>query len=337
MMKFSTRRSRAVIALAAALTLLGSVAEARVGRGGSFGSRGSRTFDAPPVTRTAPNQASPIERSQIPQSQFQNRPGMPPAGQVAQPRRFGFGTGLFAGLLGAGLLGMLFGNGFFGGLAGLASFFGLLLQLALVAFLVSFALRWFRRRQEPAAANAYGRTMQGGPVPPSGGMGGVLGGMSLGGGLGGARGQDAPRRPGVRDEVGIGEKDYAAFERSLHEVQEAYSQGDVAALWRLATPEMAGYIQEELNENASNGVVNTIANVRLEQGDLAEAWREGNTDYATVAMRFAHTDVTTEKATGRVVDGDPNRIIEATELWTFRRESGREGGAEWKLSAIQQA
>jgi predicted lipid-binding transport protein (Tim44 family) len=338
MMRFSTRRGRAVIALAAALALLGGVAEARVGRGGGFGSRGGRTFDAPPVTRTAPNPAGPINRSQVPQSQFQNRPGMPPAGQVAQPSRFGFGTGLFAGLLGAGLLGMLFGNGFFGGLAGLGSFFGLLLQLALVAFLISFAIRWFRRRQEPATAHAYGRSAQGSPVPPAGGpvsprggLGGTLGGLGLGG-LGRAPVQDAPRRPGVQDEVGIGEKDYAAFERTLHEVQAAYSRQDVAALWNLATPEMAGYIQEELNENASKGVVNTVGNVRLAQGDLAEAWREGETDYATVAMRFAHTDVTTDKATGRIVDGDPDRIVETTELWTFRRDRG----ADWKLSAIQQ-
>jgi predicted lipid-binding transport protein (Tim44 family) len=338
MMTFSTRRGRAVIALAAALTLLGSVAEARVGRGGGFGSRGGRTFDAPPVTRTAPNPAGPINRSQAPQNQFQNRPGTPPAGQAAQPRGFGFGSGLFAGLLGAGLLGMLFGNGFFGGLAGLASFFGLLLQLALVAFLISFAIRWFRRRQEPVAAHAYGRSAQGGAVPPAGGpmtsrggLGGALGGLGLGG-LGRTPGRDAPRRPGVQDEVGIGEKDYAAFERALHEVQGAHSRQDVAALWGVATPEMAGYIQEELNENASKGIVNTVGNVRLVQGDLAEAWREGETEYATVAMRFAHTDVTTEKATGRVVEGDPDRIIEATELWTFRRD--RDG--DWKLSAIQQ-
>lgn len=330
MMTFSTRRGRVVIALAAALTLLGGVAEARVGRGGGFGSRGGRTFDAPPVTRTAPNPAGPINRSEVPQNQFQNRLGVPPAGQVAQPR-FGFGTGLFAGLLGAGLLGMLFGNGFFGGLAGLASFFGLLLQLALVAFLISFAIKWFRRRQEPAAAHAYGRSTQSGPVPPAGGIGGALGGMGLGG-LGRAPAQVAPQRPGVRDEIGIGEKDYAAFERALHEVQAAYSRQDVPALWSLATPEMAGYIQEELNENASKGVVNTVRDVRLVQGDLAEAWREGETEYVTVAMRFAHSDVTTEKATGRVVEGHPDRILEATELWTFRRDRG----GDWKLSAIQQ-
>ena len=46
-------------------------------------------------------------------------------------------------------------------------------------------------------------------------------------------------------------------------------------------------MQEELNENAGKGVVNTVTNVRLLQGDLAEAWREGDADYATVAMRFA--------------------------------------------------
>src|ERR671917_235298 len=178
MMNVSTRRGRAVIALAAALTLAGSVAEARVGRGGGFGSRGARTFEAPPATRTAPNPAGPIERSKIPQNQFQNRPGMPAGAQAAQPRRFGFGTGLFAGLLGAGLLGMLFGNGFLGGLAGLASFLGLLLQIALIGGLVWLAVRFFRRRQEPAIAGAgergpMARSALGGMTPPVGGGAGA--------------------------------------------------------------------------------------------------------------------------------------------------------------------
>jgi predicted lipid-binding transport protein (Tim44 family) len=152
------------------------------------------------------------------------------------------------------------------------------------------------------------------------------------GGLGGL-GQGAPRRPGVRDEIRIGEQDFAAFERSLGEVQDAYSRGDVAALWTLATPEMAGYMQEELNDNSARGVVNKVSNVRLLQGDLSEAWREGSTDYATVAMRYSLTDSTIDKATGRVVEGDPTNPVEATELWTFRRD---QGGA-WKLSAVQQS
>jgi predicted lipid-binding transport protein (Tim44 family) len=349
MMKFASRRSRVMVALAAALVLAGSAAEARVGRGGgSFGSRGARTYTAPPATRTAPEAAAPIQRSQIPnQGPNVTRPGAP-APNVAQPRRFGFGTGLMAGLFGAGLLGMLFGHGFFGGLGGLASIFGLLLQIGLVVLVVSFAMKWFRnRRQQPAYAGSgqgYARSM-GGSVPPTGGrpmnsgLGGGLG-SGLGGGLGGAlggalggRSQQAQARPGVRDEIGIGEKDYAAFERGLVEMQDAYSREDVAKLWTLATPEMAGYIQEELNDNTARGVVNKLSNVRLNQGDLSEAWREGNTDYATVAMRFGITDVMMDRATGNVVEGDPNKIDEATELWTFRRDQG----GPWKISAIQQA
>jgi len=321
-----------MIALAAALVFAGSAAEARVGGGrGSFGSRGERTWSAPPSTNTAPGTAAPMQRSQIPnQGPTVNRPGMP-APTVNQPRRFGFGTGLMAGLFGAGLLGLLFGQGFFGGLAGFASVLGLLLQVGLIVLLVSFAMKWFRRRQEPAyAGQGHARSM-GGSVPPAGerpmtgGLGGALGGL---GGLS----QATQRRPGVRDEIGIGERDYAAFERALVEVQEAYSREDVAKLWTLATPEMAGYIQEELNDNASRGMVNKVSNVRLLQGDLSEAWREGGTDYATVAMRYALTDVMLDKATGRVVEGDPTKVEEATEVWTFRRDQG----GSWKLSAIQQ-
>lgn len=346
MMKFASRRSRVMVALAAALVLAGSAAEARVGGGrGSFGSRGARTYSPPPATRTAPDAAAPIQRSQIPnQGQNLNRPGTP-APNMAQPRRFGFGTGLMAGLFGAGLLGMLMGNGFFGGLAGLASVVGLLLQVGLIVLLISFAMKWFRRRQEPSYAGPQGvhRTMTGGSVPPAGGrsMGGGLGsglGSGLGnglGGLGGALGgmNRSSRGPAVRDEIGIGEQDYAAFERSLVELQDAYSRQDIEKLWTMATPEMAGYIQEELNDNKARGVVNKVSDVRLLQGDLSEAWREGSTDYATVAMRFSLIDVTTDQATGRVLEGDPSKPQEARELWTFRRDQG----SSWTISAIQQA
>src|SRR3712207_1373401 len=152
-------------------------------------------------------------------------------------------------------------------------------------------------------------------------------GGALGGALGG-RSQAAPRRPGVRDEIGIGERDYAAFDRALVEVQDAYSRQDVARLWSLATPEMAGYMQEELNDNTARGVVNKVSNVRLLQGDLAEAWREGNTDYATVAMRYALTDVMLDKASGRVVEGDPQRTEEALERSEERRV-GKECRSRW--------
>ncbi len=144
-----------------------------------------------------------------------------------------------------------------------------------------------------------------------------------GGGAAGA----APRSPQMR-QVQIGPNDFQAFEKLLGEIQDAYSREDRVSLSNLATPEMVGYFDEELQGNASRGVVNRISDVKLLQGDLAEAWGEDRTDYATVAMRYALRDVTMERGSGRVVaNGDP----EATELWTFQRQPGR----GWVLSAIQ--
>lgn len=313
MMRILSRHSRYAVLLTLAFALAAGSAEARIGGGrSSFGSRGTRTWSAPAPTTTAPGQASPFQRSQTPTF---GTPGYaaPGGGILApQPRRFGFGTGLAAGLFGAGLLGLLTGNGFFGGLAGIGSVLGLLFQIVLVIWLGSLVLRWFRRRSQPTYAQAYA-----GPSP--------LGGSGSGAGLYGSQ--------AVRDEIGIGQRDYADFERMLVEMQAAYSRGDITILRQLATPEMATYIQDELDSYADRGLVNTVSHTRLLQGDLAEAWREGPVQYATVAMRYAMIDVTRETATGRVVEGDPLQMVEATEIWTFRRDSGD----AWKLSAIQQS
>jgi predicted lipid-binding transport protein (Tim44 family) len=316
MITSKSRRSRLALALVAGLALVATGADARPGGGSSSGSRGSRTYSAPPSTSTAPSAAQPMQRTEAPRM-GPTSPG-PSYGAPAQPRRFGFGGGLMAGLLGAGLLGMLMGHGFFGGLAGLASVFGLLLQVALIGGLIWLGLRLLRRRHEPAYAGAgapYARSALGDGDRPNGG--------------GGA----ARPRPAERsDTIGIGPADYAAFEHALSEVQAAYGREDVAVLGQLATPEMARYFEQDLAENARRGLVNRIGRVRLESGDLAEAWREGRSDYATVAMRFSLTDAMVDRATGRVVSGDPDQPTQATELWTFRRDAG----GPWRLSAIQQ-
>jgi predicted lipid-binding transport protein (Tim44 family) len=91
------------------------------------------------------------------------------------------------------------------------------------------------------------------------------------------------------------------------------------------------YFADDLAANASRGVVNEVSDVKLLQGDLAESWREGFTDYATVAMRFSLADVTIDRASGRIVEGS-RTPTEVTELWTFRRDRG----GRWLVSAIQQ-
>lgn len=304
-----SRPSRLVAALAvAALTLAPSFADARAGGGSSMGSRGARTYSAPPSTNTAPHTAAPMERSMTPRSAPNyGNPGLAPA--PAQPgfARSGFTSGLLGGLLGAGLGGLLLGHGFFGG--GGFGFIGFLIQLALLYFLA----RWlFRRFFRPAMAGPgmgnFARMGQPatGPVP--------------------AGGAGPAQRP-----VSIAPADFNTFEQMLHEVQAAWSAQDLRRLQGIATPEMVSYFAEQLADQQSRGLRNTVADVRLEQGDLAEAWSEGNREYATVAMRFSMLDVTRDSA-GRVVDGDTAVRTMVTELWTFVRSPG----GRWLLSAIQQ-
>jgi hypothetical protein len=93
---------------------------------------------------------------------------------------------------------------------------------------------------------------------------------------------------------------------------------------------MLSYFSEQLAGNASRGLINRVTDVKLLQGDLAEAWREGDTDYATVATKFALKDSMVESASGRTVEGGERS--EVTELWTF--VCARAGN--WLLSAIHQ-
>ncbi|MEW6124071.1 MAG: TIM44-like domain-containing protein [Pseudomonadota bacterium] len=328
-----------VLLLGAAMTLAAvDTADAR--KGGSVGSRGSRTYTAPPTTNTAPSTAQPIQRSATP------APG--PQSTAAAPARGGlFGGmagGLLTGLALGGLVGMLMG----GGLGGMAGFLGLILQVALIGGLIFLALRFFagRRQQGPAPAGAgapFGanRSMFGGDQP-QGAPRSALGGL---GGFGGTSqpsagpAQAAPQQPvyqpapnrKVRDEIGIKGEDFDAFEKRLVAVQDAFSREDHAALSQLATPEVFNFLSEELATNAQNGLRNEVKDVKLLQGDLAEAWREGGVEYATVAMRYEMRDVMRDRTTGALAAGSTDAVEPVTEVWTFMRPRG----GEWVLSAIQ--
>jgi len=305
-------RQRTLIFTLAALVALGFSAEsfAKPGAGGSMGSRGERTYSAPPATTTAPRQAAPIERSATSPS-----PGM--AQNAGGFMSGGFGRGLLGGLVGAGLIGLLLGNGFG---SGLSSILGLVLQIGLLFLLFKLVMGFLRRRQPaPQGAAFDGGAAQGpGPVPGLAGFAGSGGGAAR------------------TVKLEIGPADFDAFQQRLGLIQTAYGAEDLAALRALATPEMASYFAEEIQETARKGQVNKISDVTLLQGDLSEAWREPQNEYASVAMRFSLIDTMVDRATGKVVSGNPATPEVATEIWTFVR---RPGGAptDWKLSAIQQA
>lgn len=327
-----------ILGLAASFAAV-DYAEARRG-GGGFGSRGVRTYQAPAPTRTAPNKAAPIERSMTPNPGAGNQANRPAAGAQAPAAAqrsggmFGnFGRSMLGGLLVGGLIGMLLGNGF-GGLAGM---FGLILQVAIIALIAMFVMRMFANRRQATAA-------AGGSAPVSGA------GFDARQAFGSARSsvpptgfgastpsaspsqQNVSAAPEVDDEaIEVSQTDLDRFEEMLTDVQNAYANEDYAALRALATPEAMSYLAEELGEIASSGMRNEVRDVKLLQGDISEAWREGDVEYATVAIRYSAIDIMRDRNTGAVVEGDPDNPQETVEIWTFSRKIGE----DWKLSAIQ--
>jgi predicted lipid-binding transport protein (Tim44 family) len=197
-------------------------------------------------------------------------------------------------------------------MAGLASIIGLLLQVVLVVIVARLVFAWWQRRNMPTPVYAAAHPVTGHSF---GGLSGMLSSANV---------------PPIGDHLTIAKSDYDAFERLLGDIQAAYSTEDLSALRAKVTPEMLSYLSEQLSGNASRGLINRVTDVKLLQGDLAEAWREGNTDYATVAMNFACKDSMVDRATGQTVEGVERS--EVTELWTFMRASG----GNWLLSAIQQ-
>jgi predicted lipid-binding transport protein (Tim44 family) len=339
----SRSRLAAILAGAIALTVaIGAPAEAR--RGGSFGSRGMRTYTAPRPTYSSPGYVAPVQRSMTAppagyapgQPSYAPQPAYGPSyGYGAQPRyRPGFGGGLLTGLATGGLIGALMGHGWgygggwgggmgMGGMGGMG-LFAALFQLALLGFAVWFAVRLFRRRNGAPQPVGFPSAYDAGAGYAPGAAPGPWGAAP--GPAPGPWGAAAPA------EISVAAADLASFERLLIEVQDAFGREDYGALRERTTPEVMSYLAEELSENATHGRRNDVTRTRLLRSDVSEAWREGDADYATVALNYESVDVMRDRQSGQVMQGDPNTPTSTTELWTFVRR----GGGPWKLSAIQE-
>lgn len=307
-------------------------AEAR--RGGSFGSRGTRTFQSAPPTRTAPAPTAPVERSMTPNTTGVNSAARQPQASPQRPGFMsGFGGTMMRGLLLGGLIGLLVGQGF-GGLAGM---FGFLLQALLIGGAIMLAIRFFRSQSARGPAPAFAGAGNG--QAPNGQAARFENRASDADtarpftipGFGGGSGGGSPATSS--EDITLAQSDLDAFQQLLTDVQEAFGREDHAALRRATTPEMVSYLSEELADNAQKGLKNEVSDITLLQADVAESWREDDRDFATAALRYESRDVTRERASGKVIEGDEDHPTETTELWTFTRQNG----SNWKLSAIQQA
>lgn len=316
---FASRGFRLSALFVVLLTMFSVVAvdTAEARRGGSFGSRGTRTYQTVPATPTSPTIGAPVQRSTAAPASTNRSGGIAQTTAAQRAGWFGGGIGgwILGGLLFSGLFGLLFGAGF----GGFGGFVALLFQVIIIGVILSWL---FGRRRQPAMAGAGNASPYAARQDwqPGGGAAQPRANASA-----------ASQRAGRRDEVGVSNRDLDAFEQRLADLQNAYSREDYEALRRITTNEMMGYLSQELGENASKGLRNEVYDVKLLAGDIAEAWREGSDQYATVSLRYESRDITRDRATGQIVSGD-DRVTLVTELWTFVRR----GTGPWLVSAIQE-
>jgi predicted lipid-binding transport protein (Tim44 family) len=291
----------------------------RAGGGSGFssmGSRGSQTYN--------PNGAAPIQRSVTPQT-GSNAPYGAAPGYSGFGTRHPFLTGLAGGFLGSWIGSLLFPH--FGMGYGVGGMFGSVFTWLILLGLIWFVFRMFRgHSMSMPFSNGGGGMMGSGGLYTSGysGMSPMSGGYSA---------YSEPRLA----TIGVTQDDYQEFEALLKGVQKAWSDGDLGALRQYTTPEMLSYFSEQLAENESQGVANKVDNVELIKGEVREAWDEGRMHYATALMQWRARDYTVRSGGNAregelIVGGDPQNLVEASEMWTFTRSPG----GRWLLSAVQQ-
>ncbi|MBC7952168.1 MAG: TIM44-like domain-containing protein [Rhodospirillaceae bacterium] len=303
---------------------VGSDAWAKAGKGSSLGSRGSRTYDRPVERTTTPAPSAVQPGAQQPMyNPSAARPAMAGAAPMGQPSFFQRNPimgGIMGGLVGYGIGSMLFGHS--PAMAAAtdaapgAGMLGMLLQFALIGGLAYLAYRFFarRRQQQAPVANAGYQRQQMDPVQPP---------------------QSAPfgaaqRR--VEKEFEPSQADQEAFSQVILGVQKAWSEGNPVALRSLATPEVVGWMSEDLSRDQSKGVRNVVEDVNLLKGDVTESWRDAELEYATAIITFSAKDYTVRVDNGEVVEGSSTHPVETVEAWTFVRGAG----GRWLLSAIEQ-
>jgi predicted lipid-binding transport protein (Tim44 family) len=113
----------------------------------------------------------------------------------------------------------------------------------------------------------------------------------------------------------------------------AFAAGDTGSLRPLLSDEVYDRFAEAIHarQEARETLETNLLSVK--SADLAEAELNGRT--ALVTVRFTSDQVNvTRAAGGEIVDGDPERVVEKTDFWTFARNT-RASDPNWQLVATR--
>jgi predicted lipid-binding transport protein (Tim44 family) len=115
----------------------------------------------------------------------------------------------------------------------------------------------------------------------------------------------------------------------------AFAEGNRKALKDLLSPDVYEGFSSAIAERENRGEQIDQSFVGIKSADLVEAELKGGIAQLTVKFVSELISATRDKA-GEVITGDPKRIREVTDIWTFAREA-MSRNPNWKLVATQAA
>lgn len=111
----------------------------------------------------------------------------------------------------------------------------------------------------------------------------------------------------------------------------AFAKGDASELRPLVSPEVYANFAQSLQEREASGETMSATLVGFRSVEATEAYLTGRTAHVTV--RFVSQQITVVRdRDGQVVEGDPERTADVTDLWTFARDT-RSADPNWALVA----
>jgi len=115
----------------------------------------------------------------------------------------------------------------------------------------------------------------------------------------------------------------------------AFAEGDVKTLEQLLGEDVLEGFTRAIAEREQRGETLTSTLVGIDKADIIEAEIKDRQAFVTVKFVSELISVTRD-ADGEVVEGDPKKVREVTDIWTFAREVGSRN-PNWKLVATEAA
>lgn len=115
----------------------------------------------------------------------------------------------------------------------------------------------------------------------------------------------------------------------------AFADGDRKALKSLLSKDVYEGFVTAIDEREKRGETIESTFVGIDRAEIVEAALKNNTAQVTVKVQSQLISTTRDKA-GEIIDGDPNKVTEVVDIWTFARDTTSRD-PNWKLVATESA